>query len=863
MAVVPAELTSSNVPIDNLPDEILTEVMLRVPTPAALVHAAAVSKRWRGVITTRTGKFLDDYRERHKSSPFLGLYIPREFGGLPSFQKADSIQSADDCDLDLQRAAAKAFSLGGLESHPEWRLLDCFNGRLLLGRGDESLEVYNPLSCERILVRLPQDSILPNNFSACLLQGHDDDAASFRVVSVQHDRRRRDRIVRAVEYDSRKKSWKDHPWDWETLKNIEGTEQGEMMHAGNYVFCKYTGPSLLLLDTSKMQFSILPLPADNNWKRYAIGEMEDGVCCLASVDPVGIWNNNHLRVWRLEKLEWKLEKEMHVGQVLGKHAHGRCLFYKVHAVTNGIALLCSSSSSSMRQLHFVVDLKTFFVKDKFEFKDLAFPLQMPWPPAFSVATVCAEQSAPSTSALKNTSVSFAAGNANVVNEARINVYAMMNHGTTDGNNDNCPELIDGAAPHNCMPSNAPEGLSIQDPGASVPTPTAAEEYFGKENDVPNDYDLEALIPDLCDQVFDLMHPEVTRLHHPERKKSLIRLEQVACCPFAVSNGLLHQYCIKDSESPHIQERKHNWGPIQVCIRRQTCLEDWDDSEEEKPGSYESYSVSLEGITDFQDYMKFQPMDSSNQCGNAVSESNTSVIPGQGGDEHGDFSGRVRERVSVQVVHQSENSLEPDGAICSGFQDPHALEADLVGQYVESRLNKDPEIPCNDDVVILGCSDVYSSHDNGPELGDEGCLHNCVPSNTVKDFCIQEAITTAQTLVRAEECSDKDGNIPNDHDLGLEAQIPVQDLSLCVMWGKTYSSCSRRKKPQKYKILSLRYQLPAGFPPPATTLRDEDSAEAQSNECLSSNAARARREPQRRSNRAPKPNPRVKGPDWGQ
>jgi hypothetical protein len=36
-------------------------------------------------------------------------------------------------------------------------------------------------------------------------------------------------------------------------------------------------------------------------------------------------------------------------------------------------------------------------------------------------------------------------------------------------------------------------LSIQDPGASVPTPTAAEEYFGKENDVPNDYDLEALV----------------------------------------------------------------------------------------------------------------------------------------------------------------------------------------------------------------------------------------------------------------------------------------------------------------------------------------------------------------------------------
>ena len=174
----------------------------------------------------------------------------------------------------------------------------------------------------------------------------------------------------------------------------------------------------------------------------------------------------------------------------------------------------------------------------------------------------------------------------------------------------------------------------------------------------------------------------------------------------------------------------------------------DDSEGENPGSCESHGVSLEGITDL--------------------ESNTLVIPGQGGDEHGYFNGRVRERVSVQVVRQSEDSLEPNDASCIGAQDPHALETDLDGQYVESKLNKDPEISCYDAVVILGCSDVYDSHDNGPELGDEGCLHNCVPSNALKDFCIQEAITTAPTLVRAEECFNKEDNIPNDHD--LEAQV---------------------------------------------------------------------------------------------
>ncbi|XP_039833890.1 uncharacterized protein LOC120694734 [Panicum virgatum] len=250
MALVPAKPT-----IDDLPDEVLREIMLGVPTLAALVHAAAVSKRWRGIITSCTSKFLHDYRERHPSSPFLGLYIPREFGGLPSFQKAHSIQAASksdrDHDHDLWRAAHKAFDLGGLASDPEWRLLDCYNGRLLLAKGHNSLVVYNPLSCERIPVRLPHD-ILPDYFSACLLQGHGDDAASFRVVSVQQGRDRDGRIVRVVEYDSPKKSWKDHPWDRKTLKNIEGTQQGGMMHAGNLIFCKYTGTSLLLLDTRKM-----------------------------------------------------------------------------------------------------------------------------------------------------------------------------------------------------------------------------------------------------------------------------------------------------------------------------------------------------------------------------------------------------------------------------------------------------------------------------------------------------------------------------------------------------------------------------------------------------------------------------------
>ncbi|KAF8668978.1 hypothetical protein HU200_052190 [Digitaria exilis] len=179
------------------------------------------------------------------------------------------------------------------------------------------------------------------------------------------------------------------------------------------------------------------VPCDINPKSYAIGEIEDGVCCLAAVDSVGELNTLHLRVWKLEKLEWKMEKEMQVRKVLGKHAPRGHSYYRVRKVTNGLALLGWSNGN----LYFIIDLKTFCVMEKFEFSRHvhAFPMQMPWPPTFSVAAV-------------------------------------------DGD-DNQPELKlgDGGASQDCMPPKTPENLGIQDATvASVSTP-AGEECFRKKN----------------------------------------------------------------------------------------------------------------------------------------------------------------------------------------------------------------------------------------------------------------------------------------------------------------------------------------------------------------------------------------------
>ncbi|GJM96946.1 hypothetical protein PR202_ga13830 [Eleusine coracana subsp. coracana] len=133
--------------------------------------------------------------------------------------------------------------------------------------------------------------------------------------------------------------------------------------------------------------------------------------------------------------------------------------------------------------------------------------------------------------------------------------------------DNRQELGDVATLPNCMPSNALSDLGIEDHVATVPTPVQAEVCSDNENDIPNYYDLEALIlnQDLIpwDQDTDFMHPEVTRFQHPESRKSLIRLEQGARSylnraimsygAFAVIYGLHLKYYIKDPEFSYIHQ----------------------------------------------------------------------------------------------------------------------------------------------------------------------------------------------------------------------------------------------------------------------------------------------------------------------
>ncbi|XBJ14289.1 hypothetical protein VPH35_006349 [Triticum aestivum] len=134
--------------------------------------------------------------------------------------------------------------------------------------------------------------------------------------------------------------------------------------AAGLIFWRYDRNSSLLLDTSTMAFSIVPLPVTITTHTmmppgaYAIGDTEAGVCCLLLM--VG---RTTLQVWLLKKKDgggghaWELEKQSHIGWLDSFNRR-----FGVHMVAAGLAIVyCMSCKFS----HFVIDLKDLSLMDKF------------------------------------------------------------------------------------------------------------------------------------------------------------------------------------------------------------------------------------------------------------------------------------------------------------------------------------------------------------------------------------------------------------------------------------------------------------------------------------------------------------------
>ncbi|KAK1692467.1 hypothetical protein QYE76_009164 [Lolium multiflorum] len=197
-----------------------------------------------------------------------------------------------------------------------------------------------------------------------------------------------------MEYRSCTLEWRRHPW-------ADGIDEPTLhtpampAAASGLIFWRCDKSSSLLLDTSTMTFSTVPLPAplailwDHPLRSrpvYAIGDTQAGECCLVS--NIG---RAMFQVWLLKKKNnntghaWELEKQGQIGEV---DSFNRQL--RVHMVAAGLALVfCMAGKYS----HIIIDLKNMSLKDKFLcHRSMAYPFQMPWPPAALVASSTSERS---------------------------------------------------------------------------------------------------------------------------------------------------------------------------------------------------------------------------------------------------------------------------------------------------------------------------------------------------------------------------------------------------------------------------------------------------------------------------------------
>ncbi|KAF6986817.1 hypothetical protein CFC21_004535 [Triticum aestivum] len=390
----PSEASPTVTTLDSLKDDNIEDILLRLPSPASLARAALTSRRWRGIASSP--RFLRRFRELHPWSPVLGLFVTHaDLDQLPIFHPTAAVRS----DPDLAAAARGGdFLLTRLEHDPAWRLRDFRNGRLLLCRG-ESLSVYDPVSVSHrhVAVPRPRNEALPEPecISDCLLDldGHGDGEGGapccFRVVTVQ--RERDGQRMRAMEYGSCAAGWRIHPWaDVDGIGiDVPAKRMRRPMHAtaAGLIFWRYDLNSSLLLDTSTMAFSIVPLPVSRT-RVYAIGDTDAGACCLLNIVSATM-----LQVWLLKKkgsgdgLAWEFEKQSQIGELASLNRS-----FSVHMVSAGLAIVyCVSSKYS----HIVIDLKDPSLQDKFRcHRYMAFPFQMPWPPTGLVATSTCERSTP-------------------------------------------------------------------------------------------------------------------------------------------------------------------------------------------------------------------------------------------------------------------------------------------------------------------------------------------------------------------------------------------------------------------------------------------------------------------------------------
>lgn len=320
----------------SLGDDMLAEILRRLPSLPSLASAALASPRLCGVASSSA--VFNCFLSR---ASLLGYFVSVTGGAVPIFYRA-LLRGERHLAAIVRRSD---FHLPDFDAY-EWRLMDCRHGLLLLMNDNHHLVVFDPVSRSRL--RITDESITSNSFH-CFLPACSGDidggTTSFRVLSLGNGGGR----VRAHVYSSRTAEWRSHS---PAPKGIMTPTRGGQpylqwsTHAGGRIYWKSrTGGPLTSLDVGSMEFAHVALPEklDCGPRSYAVGDTEDGTTCLVAISDVYVAGDRKLvlQVWFRKESDnsWELQCKMDDSK-WDMVSYGRRRVEKVCNVTAGVVLVC-------------------------------------------------------------------------------------------------------------------------------------------------------------------------------------------------------------------------------------------------------------------------------------------------------------------------------------------------------------------------------------------------------------------------------------------------------------------------------------------------------------------------------------------
>ncbi|GJN34981.1 hypothetical protein PR202_gb23700 [Eleusine coracana subsp. coracana] len=339
-------------PVSSISDDLLRQILLRLPDMASLANAALAEKRWYAVASDPAvlrrfgslrrppllGFILTDRGDQlfpRRCSNLRFVRATRGYPNLASIAAGADVFFEDLPDLDSEEI---------LYRDAEWRLRGCDGGRLLLSRGGDGLllAVYDPIARTAVFLH-PKTVFRYSTHVVRYAIVVDEADCSFLVIGVVDFMAavfssRSGRWVKYKEdaFIKRSASSMDDGWDWndedendmyefpgggiiprriheeqEVIRTVYNL-QSDGMAVGRFAYWRsdtkkdkfYNAVErFLLLDTTTMQWSVIAAPCPPG-ESYCVADMPEhgGLCLFSSKEQcLQLWVRKNIGEWILKK----------------------------------------------------------------------------------------------------------------------------------------------------------------------------------------------------------------------------------------------------------------------------------------------------------------------------------------------------------------------------------------------------------------------------------------------------------------------------------------------------------------------------------------------------------------------------------